>query len=65
MKIEWTRCAEKMPPATQIIVQYMQDKPELFDGSRINEQLAKLFPQLMRDTKWTRYTPETWEELNK
>lgn len=54
-----------MPPDYEIIIQYKNDAPKLFDGSRFTEQLARLFPQLMRDTKWTEFTEEKWKALNK
>lgn len=65
MQITWTNCAEQMPPDYEIIIQYKNDAPKLFDGSRFTEQLARLFPQLMRDTKWTEFTEEKWKALNK
>lgn len=65
MNIEWTLCSERMPPDEQIIVRYQSDKPKLFDGSKISDSLARLFPDLMRKTAWTEFTKEKWEFLNR
>ena len=65
VEITWTNCAEQMPPDIEIIIQYKNDQPKLFDGSRFTESFVRILPDIIRNTKWTEYTPEKWKEINK
>ena len=65
MTINWIKCSEQMPPDEEIIIQYQDDKPKIFDGSKITDGLMRIFPNIMNDVKWIPYTDEAWKELNK
>lgn len=65
MNIEWTRCSDLMPSHEEIIVRYQFNKPQLFDGQRFTESFARIFPNLINQTAWTKFTTEKWEYLNK
>ena len=65
MNIEWTNCMERFPPHEQVIIRYQQGAAKLFDGTKITDSFARLFPNLLRDAVWTPFTKEKWEFLNK
>lgn len=63
-EITWTNCAEKMPPDDSGTVIYnpigtvILFHVEVVNGSFV--QLMELHPM-----RWTEFTKEKWEELNK
>lgn len=64
MQITWTSCAERMPPdgedeAVIAIADLHGDRPFITDAWTMNNSKLVLWH------KWTPYTKEKWEALNK
>ena len=62
MQITWTNCAEKLPSNTdKVIVSYKDGYPRLVIGSALCQWVRRGEVYF----KWTEFTKEKWEELNK
>lgn len=64
MQITWISCAEKMPPDddTKIILLYAGSHPTVITGKWFKSYQTR---RAMYEPKWTKYTQEKWEALNK
>ena len=65
MNIEWTNYSDKFPPDENVIAMYQSGDLKILDISGFTETLARLSPDIRRDTVWTPFTQEKWEALNK
>ena len=68
MQITWTNCADKMPPDEniKIIAIFLPSGKHMINyGHILNSVLRIINRNTEHNWKWTPYTQEKWEYLNK
>jgi hypothetical protein len=62
-EIIWTNCADEMPPNDEIrVIMWIYDGCFVYAGNWFTKYERTLIAD---QAKWTLYTDEKWEELNK
>jgi len=63
MQIIWTNCAEQMPPDDESFI--IEINGTLFWAGAIGNRLKEMIDHYKDSARWTEFTEEKWEELNK